>query len=113
MGATKPVDFTYLRRFTLSNRSLEREVMDLFIEYAPQYLEQLRSAATPKAWHDAAHTLKGSARGIGAWRVARVAENAERLTFDGNPDRRNFAIDSAEEALDEAIGFLNVVLRSW
>ncbi len=112
-GATKPVDFSYLRRFTLSNRSLEREVLDLFVEHAPQYLDDLRNAATQKQWHAAAHTLKGSARGIGAWRVARVAENAERIELAGNEDRRNFAIDSAEEALDEAIGFIRVVIRTF
>ena len=67
---------------------------------------------TAKAWHDAAHTLKGAARGVGAWRVARVAENAERLRFDTDEDRRAFAIDSATEALDEAIGFVRVVMRS-
>lgn len=110
-GATKPVDFAYLRRFTMANRGLELEVLGLFIEHAPRYLADLRSAGTAKAWHDAAHTLKGAARGVGAWRVARVAENAERLRFDTDADRRAFALDSAEEALDEAIGFVRVVMR--
>lgn len=111
-GATKPVDFAYLRRFTLSNRGLEMEVLGLFIEHAPRYLADLTSADTAKAWHDAAHTLKGAARGVGAWRVARVAENAERLRFDLDLDRRTFALDSAQEALDEAIGFVRVTMRT-
>lgn len=112
-GATKPIDLPYLRRFTLSNKGLEREVLDLFIEHAPRYVDALRCAGTPKAWHDAAHTLKGAARGVGAWRVARVAENAERIRFDTDVDRRAFALDSAQEALDEAIGYVRVIFRSW
>jgi HPt (histidine-containing phosphotransfer) domain-containing protein len=112
VGATKPVDFIYLRRFTLANRSLEREVLDLFIEHAPRYVDALRMATTAKEWHAAAHTLKGASRGIGAWRVARVAEGAERIAFD-DIDRREFALDSADEALDEAIGFIRAIFRAW
>jgi HPt (histidine-containing phosphotransfer) domain-containing protein len=106
---TKPVDLVYLARFTLGNQELETEVLDLFLQHGPRYLQQLRDAVTAKAWHDAAHTLKGAARGIGAWRVARCAETAERLRFDTDHDRRAFALDSAAEAVDEAIGYLKVL----
>lgn len=108
----KPVDLPYLRRFTQRDFALEEEVLRLFIEHAPKYLASMRTAGTAKSWHDAAHTLKGASRGIGAWRVARCAEGAERLRFDTDLDRRAFALDSAAEALDEAIGYIHVVLRS-
>ncbi len=108
----KPVDLPYLRRFTQGDFALEDEVLRLFLKHAPQYLAALRAAGTAKAWHDAAHTLKGASRGIGAWRVARCAEGAERLRFDTDLDRRAFALDSATEALDEAVGYIHVVLRS-
>ncbi len=111
-GGTKPVDLVYLARFTLGNEDLEHEVLDLFILHGPRYLHNLRAAVTAKAWHDAAHTLKGAARGIGAWRVGRCAEAAERLRFDTDHDRRAFAIDSAAEAVDEAIGFLQALRRT-
>jgi len=109
---TKPVDMTYLARFTLGNPDLEREILDLFILHVPRYLETLRTSVTAKAWHDAAHTLKGAARGVGAWRVARCAEAAERLRFDTDMDRRKFAIDSASEAVEEAIGYLQARRQS-
>ena len=105
-GGTKPVDLAYLGRFTLGNLALEAEVLDLFMTHTPPYLAALEAAVTAKAWHDAAHTLKGAARGIGAWRLARCAEMAERLRFDTDIDRRAFALDSTTEALGEAIGYL-------
>ena len=105
-AGTKAIDLSYLKRFTLGNRDLEREVLYLFAQAAPGYLRQLREAAHAKAWHDAAHTLKGSARAVGAWRVARAAELAEKLRFGTETDRRNLAVDNAAEALDEAIGFI-------
>jgi len=70
------------------------------------------SAVTAKGWHDAAHTLKGAARGVGAWRVARCAEMAERVRFDTDIDRRRFALDSINEAMDEALGYLRVLRRT-
>src|SRR5262245_39403508 len=84
----QPVDIIYLRRFTLGNRELEREVLELFATQAPVYLQLLRVADSVKEWTDAAHTLKGSARAIGAWRVARCAENAEMLNSVANSEQR-------------------------
>jgi HPt (histidine-containing phosphotransfer) domain-containing protein len=110
-AGTKPIDFTYLRRFTMGNRALEREVLGLFVEAAPGYLKALDDAVTAKEWHDAAHTLKGSARAVGAWRVARTAEVAEKLRFDTDRERRDFAIDTAYEAANEAVGYIHAVLR--
>lgn len=105
-AATKPIDFSYLRRFTLGNSELEREVLYLFAESAPGYLNALQVAASPKEWHNAAHTLKGSARAVGAWRVARTAEIAEKLPFDADADRRAFVLDNAYEAGAEAVGYI-------
>lgn len=105
-AGTKPIDFTYLRRFTAGNRELEREVLSLFVDAAPNYLGALGDAVTAKEWHDAAHTLKGSARAVGAWRVARAAENAEKLRFDTDQERRDFAVDTAYEATSEALKFI-------
>ena len=105
-ASTKPIDFTYLRRFTLGNKELEREVLYLFAESAPDYLKALEGAVSPKEWHDAAHTLKGSARAVGAWRVARTAEIAEKLCFHSDHDRRAFAVDSAYEASEEALRYI-------
>jgi HPt (histidine-containing phosphotransfer) domain-containing protein len=108
-AGTKPIDLTYLRRFTLGNRELECEVLGLFAGTARTYLDAMVAATTIKAWHDAAHTLKGSARAVGAWRVARSAEAAERIRFDADHDKRAFILDSAAEALDEALDHIETL----
>ena len=102
----KPIDFAYLKRFTFGNRELEREVLYLFAQHAPIYIARLKDADTPKAWHDAAHTLKGSARAVGCWRLARAAEAAEKQRFGKDPDRCQFAMDVIAEAADEAIRYV-------
>ncbi len=73
----RPVDLVHLARQTLGDRGLEREVLQLFLRHSETCLVRLREASDEAAWTAAAHSLKGSARGIGAWRVARAAERAE------------------------------------
>src|SRR6516165_1352612 len=49
------IDLAYLARFTLGNAALEREVLQLFAEQIPLYLEALHGARVRKAWREAAH----------------------------------------------------------
>ena len=100
-ASTAPVDRAYLARFTLGNAALEREVLDLFAEHAPTYLLHLMAAETDRAWYEAAHTLKGSARAVGARRVALEAERAEALKGPSAAERAAM-IDGLAAALDEA-----------
>ena len=63
----RPVDLVHLAKYTMGNRELELEVLTLFTKQSLIYLERLSNAADQQTWKEAAHTLKGSARGIGAW----------------------------------------------
>ena len=69
-----PIDWTHLSRFTLNDKALEHEVLGLFAMDAPRYLAKMVGARGRKDWIEAAHTLKGSARAVGAWNVAEYAE---------------------------------------
>ena len=61
------IDDDHLRQMTLGDRGLEREVLEIFVRQAALMLRRI-SGAKPALAAAAAHTLKGSARGIGAWR---------------------------------------------
>ena len=70
----RAIDLVHLARTTMGDRSLEREVLQLFDRQSSLLIARMHTAA-PAAIAALAHTLKGSARGIGAWRVARAAES--------------------------------------
>jgi HPt (histidine-containing phosphotransfer) domain-containing protein len=95
------IDREHLARMTLGERSLEAEVLMLFDRQAAVLLAHMREAA-PLAVAAFAHTLKGSARGIGAWRVAAAAEAVE--TDASGPDLGGVAgaIARLAAAVDEA-----------
>jgi hypothetical protein len=61
---------------TLDDRSLEREVLTLFDRQADMLMQRMQNTC-PANIAAAAHTLMGSARGIGAWPVARAAGEVE------------------------------------
>ncbi len=73
----QPVDLAHLARHTLGNHDLEREVLALFLRQSAVYLDRLRDAESATERRAAAHTIKGSARGIGAWQVAEAADAVE------------------------------------
>ena len=106
----RPVDLVHLARYTLGNRALEREVLELFRTQSQLYLDRLKDAESEQAWHDAAHTIVGSARGIGAWSVAKTAETAEELDSDAIRVSRDKVVESLESQIDEANGFIQALL---
>jgi HPt (histidine-containing phosphotransfer) domain-containing protein len=102
--AKPPVDLVQLRRFTLGNIELEREILELFAQQAPMMLAALDGAATVKHWRDATHTLKGSSASIGAWLVAEAAAAAE-LAAD-QPEQWRSARQAAAKAVETSLAYL-------
>ena len=79
-----PIDIEHLRRMTLGDASLEREVLAMFSAQAVSLIAKL--AGLPADAGALAHTLKGSARAIGAFGVADAAESLEAaLSGGGDP----------------------------
>jgi HPt (histidine-containing phosphotransfer) domain-containing protein len=101
-----PVDLAHLRRYTLGDRGLELEILGLFVDQLPITIAALTEAPTEKAWAMAAHTLKGSARAVGAWPLATIAEDAERMHGLPTATRRGAVVDRLEEAARVARDFI-------
>ena len=96
------LDVDHLSRQTLGNPALEREVLAIFRRQARQMLFQLEALTDPKNRLEIAHALNGSAKGIGAWRVAEAAERLERMARDGRPS--GAAVAELAESVSEVLG---------
>lgn len=101
-----PIDLKHLRRYTLGDVELEREVMQLFFAQVPKTIAGLADALNDHEWRIAAHTIKGSARAVGAWQIARLAEQAERLTGLKNRASQAEIILRIEDGVREAEAFI-------
>jgi HPt (histidine-containing phosphotransfer) domain-containing protein len=109
--SARPVDLVHLSRYTLGERELEWEVLELFCTQSLLYLERLKAAQSDKDWKDAAHSLKGSARAIGAWRTAEAAERAEALSGEDLVSSRALSLRNVESSLSEAETYIGLLLK--
>lgn len=80
--AAKAVDYDHLRIQAAEDLGVMREVLALFLTHGEQVLGELERAIDEKAWKQWTHTLKGSARGVGAHAVADAAADAELHMLD-------------------------------
>jgi len=69
----------------------------------------LREAASQQDWKIAAHTLKGSCRAVGAFRLGDLAQEAEYLGYASGCEARTEAISRLEEAAGDARHFLKKI----
>lgn len=99
----RPIDLVHLARQTLGDRALEREVLDLFVIQTRSVLDQLQKTGDQRGRMELAHTLKGSARSVGAWRVAAAAEVCEGLIAASDASWQS-ALDSLAVSIREALG---------
>jgi HPt (histidine-containing phosphotransfer) domain-containing protein len=77
-----PIDFDHLKRMTLGDAGLEREVLAMFSAQSATLVGVL--SALPPDTRALAHTLKGSARAIGAFAVADAAARLESVLAAGS-----------------------------
>lgn len=97
-ATVRALDLVHLAHHTLGDQDLEREILRLFAAQSRTLLARLE-AARDKERMRVAHTLKGSARAIGAWEVVRAAEEIEADT------------QATTDALAQAVGRVNAIIR--
>ena len=106
---TDVIDGEHLTRMTLGDRGLERELLEIFVRQSATILDRITGHVPDRAVTSAAaHTMIGSARGIGAWRVARAAEEIECAVQEGNQT----ALDKAIAALKSASLEVNAAIAA-
>ncbi len=108
-----PIDLVHLSRQTFGDHDLERELLELFDAQAAQCAERLRAPARvgDGDWRiGLAHTIKGSARAVGAFGVGNAADAYEQALRDERSsagekrDQLDAAIKSARAAIAHLLG---------
>lgn len=106
-SADNPVDLVHLSRQSLGDRSLENEILRLFHSQSTLYLDRLANATTADERRFAAHTVVGSARGIGAWKVAEQAKAVEMASS------RKCDISGLRIAIEDANSYIESLLNDY
>ncbi|MDX6807049.1 Hpt domain-containing protein [Terrihabitans rhizophilus] len=105
----RSLDLDHLSRRTSGDAALEREVLAIFRRQARQVLFQLEAMTDPHTRLKIAQSLNGSAKGVGAWRVAEAAEALEAAMRDERP--AGAVVADLAESISDAIGEIDNVLE--
>ncbi len=80
---SKPVlDRDHLARYTGGDTALEAELFGLLNSQIDNCVAKLRATTADTGWAEAAHTLKGAARGVGAMALGEACAAAESRPMD-------------------------------
>jgi len=101
-----PIDIEHLQRMTLGDAGIEQEVLTMFSAQSARLVQALMTM--PPDAGELAHTLKGSARAIGAFAVADAAARLEAVTAAGSDPSE--ALAQLGEAVAEAREAIEAVL---
>lgn len=105
-SASHPVDLVHLSRKSLGDRFVENEFLRLFRSQSSVNLARLECSKTAQDCRFAANVVFGSARRLGAWKVAREAKLVS--------DRCGSSIDVSDlrVAVNEANQYIDMLLGS-
>ena len=107
--ARETFDRKHFAMMTGDDAALQAEIAEIFRVQAALWGKLLIPDAPTGIWTDAAHTVKGSARGLGLWRLADACEDAENLgragAVEGAPVKA--VLSRVRQALAEALQALD------
>lgn len=108
----KPVDLVHLSKQSFGSKDLENELLGLFLSHSQQCLIRLRGAETHQDWANAAHSIKGSARAIGAWAIGEAAEVYEREAEAGTLENKEDATREIEALVLKTNEYITSLLKA-
>lgn len=108
------VDLQHLCRYTGGDEALNAEVLELFDTQISEMVGKLQSildAQDAKRWKEVTHTLKGAARGVGAFDFADAAAAAEPIDPVRDRGNASLAIRSLTACSAEVQAFIRDYLK--
>lgn len=107
-------DRAHFSHMTGGDAALQAEIVQIFRAQAELWGRLLIPDAPTPIWRDAAHTVKGSARGLGLWALADACEHAEGLGTAGAVEGAmvSTALARVRARLDEALAEIGGASRA-
>jgi len=102
------IDLEHLARYTGGDVSLNAEILRLFDSQVTDMVGELNAVLAvrdAKRWREITHTIKGAARGVGAFGMGDAAAAAEPVD-PANPEMAQAAIQTLENQAQMVRGFI-------
>src|SRR5579872_5542090 len=112
--AVNAIDLEHLARYTGGEKGLNGEILRLFdgqITSMVAELNALLASRDSKRWREIAHTIKGAARGVGAFEMGEAAAKAEPVNPADNAEAKA-AIQKLEREAQTVRAFIATYLAA-
>lgn len=107
---TPAIDHDHLARYTAGDVGLTREIFGMFTHQMEMWGRGLSADADDEVWASVTHSIKGSAKAVGAVRLAELCERAEALTGE---DRRMGAREVAVQNIEFEASRVRLEIQRW
>jgi HPt (histidine-containing phosphotransfer) domain-containing protein len=106
MTAAALIDLDHLEKYVVGDVALRDEILSIFGDQVQLLNEQFSIDQSDEGWGDTAHSIKGAARGIGAWVLGDLCAEAETLTgkIPGKNEKRAALLVSLRQQLETTLG---------
>lgn len=104
------IDFDHLARYIGEDVSVYAEVFSLFKHQVEMWSKLFDAGSDDDQWRSVMHSLKGSARAIGAKNLSELCEHAEALVAEQNDEIRRTRI---LEDIEFRIERINIEIARW
>jgi HPt (histidine-containing phosphotransfer) domain-containing protein len=108
------IDLEHLARYTGGEKAMNAEILKLFDGQISEMVGQLRSVITARdarRWKEITHTIKGAARGVGAFAFGDAAAAAEPVD-PANGERAGQAVNRLSEEAMAVHDFIRAYLAA-
>lgn len=108
------IDLQHLSRYTGGERELNAEVLRLFDDQITRMVAELNGLLVSrdgKRWREVAHSIKGAARGVGAFSMGELAAKAEPVDPTDVPAAKD-AIEKLEREAKSVHAFIDAYLAA-
>lgn len=108
------IDLEHLARYTGGEKGLNGEVLRLFDDQLTRLVDELNALVVSrdsKRWREVAHSIKGAARGVGAFAMGDLAASAEPINPADAPAAKE-AIAKLEREAQSLRAFIEAYLAA-
>ena len=108
------IDMEHLARYTGGDAKLDAEILRLFDAQALGLVDKLKEilvTGDAKSWKEITHTIKGAARGVGAFALADAAASCEQIGL-ADPQAAASAVDRLHSEAGAVQAFIEEVVKS-
>ena len=104
-----PIDLTHLARYTGGDKALNTEILRLFNGQLGTMVGELLAVLEQRdarKWRQVTHTIKGAARGVGAFGMGQAAADAEPVDPAVHPDQAGQALENLKSQGEAVQAFI-------